>query len=167
MTKKRKSRKKKKEIRTERILLGVFIVLLILVIVLGVMVFQKNKEAKSSTNANISVPVFKVGSEENISLSVKALSLEDEYILKITNKMKEKVNKEEIIYDLVIENSSDCKIKITKNHNKKNLMVDQKTTKIEGEKLKKDNLDEVFYHIEITDSKKISDDDKINIKIVS
>ncbi len=158
---------KKKMFTTENILLVVFGILLIIVIVLGVMVFNKSREHKNDVNANLVVPIFEINAEQNISLTTTALANEEEYILKITNYKDDKVIAEAVNYTITVENDSKAVVKVTRNNSDTDLMMEQKKTVIESQKLKREEKEDVYYHISITKKDGIRKDDKINIKIAS
>lgn len=169
VNKKKVTRKKeeKKILTTDNILLIVFGILLITVFVLAAMVFNKSRENKDKVNANLVVPIFEINAEESISLTTALLAKEDEYVLKVTNYKNDKVIAEKVNYSVIFENDSKAVIKVTRNNDEENLIKDQKKTVIENQKLKKNEREEVYYHISVTKTDGIKKDDKVNIKIAS
>lgn len=164
----KKSKKKQtfKEIITStKSLTVVFILLLILVIFLVILCIQKNKEANENEFANMEIPVYETNTNYEFSINAKTLSEVDEYVFKITNYKKGEINKEEIPYRVEISNETDSTIKVTKDHNNKDLIKDQKDTIIDEVTLKKDEKQSVYYHVKITKSKDLKKDDLIHVKI--
>jgi len=158
---------KKKRLSSENILLMVFLLLLIVVIVLTIMVFNRRNEFKKEPNANLVIPVFKVGEVNNVSLNITSLVKDGEYILKIANYKNGKINQEEFNYSLTIENESNAIIEVTKDSDAKNLMGNEKAIKVEEQVLSKDKKDEDYYHIRVVSDDGVKDSDKLNIRVES
>ena len=165
-TKKNKKKTLKQVIfNKENCLIYTFILLIIVVIVLGVLVYEASN--KKTDKANLSIPVYQKGLSEEFDINLKKLSHKKYYSVKIRNYRDEKINTEEMPYEIIIVNNTKSKIKITKDDADQNLMVDQKSTKIEGVKLKANIEDEDIYYFSVIDKKKITKDDKIYIEIKS
>lgn len=147
----------------------IFVILIIVVIVLGIFIYKKEKnDANNEQDAHITVPVNQLGSDFEFGIDALLLSKENnkEYILKITNYKDDKVNKEEIPYQVIIENPTDCIISVTKDDEDKNLMVEQLSTTIEG-KLTSAFKEDIYYHIVIDSIGNLQSNDLLSVKIVS
>ena len=146
----------------------IFVILIIVVIVLGLFIYKKEKNDDNKQYAHISVPVNQLGSDFEFGIDTLLLSKENnkEYILKITNYKDDKVNKEEIPYQVIIENPTDCIISVTKDNEDKNLMVEQLSTTIEG-KLTSALKEDIYYHIVIDSVGNLQSNDLLSVKIVS
>ena len=146
----------------------IFVILIIVVIVLGIFIYKKEKSDDNKQYAHISVPINQLGSDFEFGIDALLLSKENnkEYILKITNYKDNKVNKEEIPYQVIIENPTDCIISVTKNDEDKNLMVEQLSTMIEG-MLGSSKKEDIYYHIVIDSIGNLQSNDFLSVKIVS
>lgn len=166
-TKKINTKKKvsKKIINKDNYLYYVFFVLLIIVIVLGILVYK----AKNNTieKSNMLIPVYEKGQTNELDVNMYELANSKEYSIKIANYKNDKVNEEELEYSITVVNESDAYIKITKDKDTKNLMVDQDSTIIEGMKLGNKEKEYSIYHFSVIDKSKVKKDEKIHIKIVS
>ena len=145
-----------------------FGVLIILVITLGVLIYQKESNLEEKEDAHITVPVYQVGTDFEFGIDAALLNKESnkEYILKITNYKGNKKIKEDVPYQIIVENPTDSVISIKKNHDKDNLMQEQKTTIIEDVMPSKDKVD-VYYHIVIDSVGNLQNNDFYSVKIVS
>ena len=167
---KKKSKKKKtfKDImNSTKTLLIIFSLLLVLVIFLVVLCVIKNKEADENLYANMVIPVYELNTNYEFSINAKTLSEVDEYVFKITNYKQEEINKEEIPYKIEIKNETNSIIKVTKDNSKKNLMKKQKQTVLKEITLKKDEKDNIYYHVKINKNGELKKDDLIYIKITN
>ena len=166
-TKKTNTKKKisKKIINKDNYLYYVFFVLLIIVIILGILVYK----AKNNTieKSNMLIPVYEKGQTNELDVNMYELANSKEYSIKIANYKNDKVNEEELEYSITVVNESDAYIKITKDKDTKNLMVDQDSTIIEGMKLGNKEKEYSIYHFSVIDKSKVKKDEKIHIKIVS
>ena len=166
-TKKINTKKKvsKKIINKDNYLYYVFFVLLIIVIILGILVYK----AKNNTieKSNMLIPVYEKGQTNELDVNMYELANSKEYSIKIANYKNDKVNEEELEYSITVVNESDAYIKITKDKDTKNLMVDQDSTIIEGMKLGNKEKEYSIYHFSVIDKSKVKKDEKIHIKIVS
>ncbi|MBQ9019195.1 MAG: hypothetical protein IJ097_02650 [Bacilli bacterium] len=145
----------------------IFVLLLILVIVLTVLCFQKNKELENNGFANMTIPVYELGSNYEFSINAKTLSETDEYIFKIVNYRKELLNIEEIPYTVEIKNDTQSTVKLTMNKSKKDLMKKQQSTILDRKVLSSKEKENIYYHVKITKYHKLSKDDLIYIKITN
>ena len=165
--------KKKKKKTTEDLLnstkklMIVFIVLLVLVIFLFILCVIKYKESKENEFANMVIPVYELNTNYEFNINAKILSEVDGYTFKIVNYKKDEINKEEIPYKIEIKNDTNSTIKVTKGDNKKDLMNKQKSAIIDEVTLKKDKKENIYYHIKITNSKDLTKDDLIYVKITN
>lgn len=166
-----KKQKKKKTVQdllnSVKTLTVIFVLLLVLVIFLFVLCVIKYKEAKENEFANMVIPVYELNTDYEFNINAKTLSEVNEYVLKIVNYKKDEINKEEIPYKIEIKNETDSIIKVTKNDSKKDLMKKQKNTIIEENKLKKDEKENIYYHIKITKSNDLTNKDLIYVKITN
>lgn len=164
-----KKKKKKKTIKnlldSTKTLTILFIGLLVLVILLVVLCVIKNNEANKNKYANMVIPVYELNTDYEFSINAKTLSEVGKYVFKITNYKKDEINKEEIPYTIEIKNETDSTIKVTKDNSKKDLMKDQKSTKLEKITLKKDKKDDIYYYIKIDKKGSLTNEDLIYIKI--
>ncbi len=160
-------KKENKKLKTEHILLAIFILLLIVVICLSFMVVKKKKENEDKLSADLVIPVLKAGTEENVSLNLSSLAKEDEYVLKITNYRDKKINDKELPYTITVLNETDSSIEVTKDYSAQNLMIDQESIIIEDQKLRGKVKQDVYYHIKVVDEKNVSENDIISIKVNS
>lgn len=149
----------------ENYLIYAFIALIIIVIILSILVYQASN--KKPDKANLSIPVYQEGLSEEFDINLKKLSHKKYYSVKVRNDRNGKVNDKELPYEIIVVNNTKSKIKITKDEDDNNLMIDQKSTKIEGVKLKANEKDEDIYYFSVTDKKKIKEDDKIYVEIRS
>lgn len=165
--KRKKVEKKEKRsiFNLDNLLKLVFFILLILVIVLGVMVYKKDNEMSGKVTANIVIPVFEEGSSSSVTINADNLS--SDYIIKVTNYRGDSINSSELKYSVNVLNSTSSSIQVLKNNSHDNLMVDNKNTIIEGESLKKDTKENVYYYIRINDYSKVKKDEKIVVRIDS
>lgn len=158
-----------KEFFSSLLFLKIFFgILIILVIVLGVLIYQKESQSEEEELAHITVPVYQVGTGFEFGIDAALLSKESnkEYILKITNYKGNKKIKEDVPYQIIVENPTDSIISIKKNHDKDNLMQEQKNTIIEDVMPSKDKAD-IYYHIVIDSVGNLQNNDLYSVKIVS
>lgn len=148
-------------------LMIVFILLFVLVIFLFVLCVIKYKESKENEFANIVIPVYELNTNYEFNINAKILSEVDEYTFKIVNYKNKEINKEEIPYKIEIKNNTKSTIKVTKNDAKKDLMNKQKEKIIDEETLKKDEKENIYYHIKITKANDLTKDDLIYVKIMN
>ena len=113
------------------------------------------------------IPVYEKGQTNELDVNMYELANSKEYSIKIANYKNDKVNEEELEYSITVVNESDAYIKITKDKDTKNLMVDQDSTIIEGMKLGNKEKEYSIYHFSVIDKSKVKKDEKIHIKIVS
>ena len=156
----------KKQLDKTNILLQiVFFLLLVVVVVLGVMVVKKDSENKNKVVANIVIPVFEKDNQSSVTINAESLS--KDYIVKVTNyKSVDNINKEEMSYDVNIQNNTSANVIVKKEKTGNNLMS-SKNTVIKGEKLKKSVKENVYYYISVDDLSKVKSKEKIVFKIVS
>ena len=150
-------------------LLSVFIGLIILIVILGVCIYKNEKKKEEEFDAHITIPVLKVSS--NFEFGVDASLLVDEknreYIFKITNYRNEDKAKEEIPYQVVIENTTNSIITLTKGDSTDNLIQEQEETVLEEVMPFSEENEEVYYHLRIDSFEDLKMDDFIQIKIIS
>lgn len=170
---KRKTTKKvsnKKEVKktdkTEIILKVVFTFLVVFVTILSIVVFRENKK-EENIKSDFVMPIIQKEEEIEIKVNLKELQNKKLYKLKITNYKGNSINSEEIPYEITIKNDTDTKINLVRVPEEKNLIVNDKLTKLEGLKTKAKEREDVSYHITIKGKNKISEDDEISIIISS
>ena len=146
-----------------------FCFLILFIIGLGVLIYRKEKTEEKEIKPHITVPVYQAESDFEFGIDASLLAKEKnkEYIIKVTNYKDDKVNTEEISYQVLIENPADCVISVKKNGEKENLMKEQKSTLIEGEVLPSNEEKDIYYHIFIDSVGKLKSDDLLHVKIIS
>ena len=146
-----------------------FVCLIVLVIGLGILIYQKEKKEEKEVHSHITVPVYQLESEFEFGIDVALLAKEKnkEYIIKVTNYKDDKVNTEEISYQVLVENPTDCVVSVKKNDDKENLMKEQKSSLIEGGVLSASEKEDVYYHVFIDSMGKLKSDDLLHVKIIS
>lgn len=163
----KKRKTKQKKIDKSGIVLWIILgVLCLIVIGLFFQVSYVKKEEEKHPRANMSIPITKKEDTAEFHITTLSLSKERGYVFKLTNFSSEQVNEEEIPYQIVLENSSDSTISIEK------LNSDQKWTlkdelMIDGETLKKEEKEEVFYRVKVITSKELKVKDLITVRIHS
>lgn len=166
MKKKNKKKKTFKDLmNSTKTLTVIFLLLLVLVIFLIVLCVVKNNEADKNKFANMVIPVYELNTDYEFNINAKTLSEVNEYVFKITNYKKDEINKEEIPFTIEIKNDTKSVIKVTKNNSKKDLMKSQKQTILKEEKLKKEEKEDIYYHVKITKNNGLTREDLIYIKI--
>ncbi|MBR5370276.1 MAG: hypothetical protein IK137_03115 [Bacilli bacterium] len=165
--KKRKKKDVKDLLKSVKTLTVIFILLLIFVIFLVVLCVIKYKESKSKEFANMVIPIYETNTNYEFNINAKILNEVDGYTFKIVNYRKDKINEEEIPYQIEIKNPTNSIIKVTKDDSKKDLMDNQKETILKRNTLKKDKKENIYYHIKIVKSNNITRDDLIYIKITN
>ena len=167
MAKKKKNTKSleniKQFISSYKFLYTTLIVLFIIVILLGIIVLGKKREKDS---ANIVIPILEKSSHSSLSIDLNNLK-DKEYRIKVTNYRGKDINKEDITYKVVITNPTNNKIKVVEDKKTDNLMIDQKETTIDNQKLLGNKKQETIYTIQLEEGSKPSEDDKISIEFAS
>lgn len=156
--------KSKFTIKSEHILLLIFIVLVIVVIALSVTVIKQKNEPIKEKNDTINLLESDMTNE--ITITPKDIK-ENEYIFDIVNYTNNKVSKEKINYNIEIKNDTSSSIKVEQNQDNA-VVVNQKGNYVLDNNIleaKKEELDS--YRIIITNKEKILEDEKITIIIVS
>ena len=166
MKKKNKKKKTFKDLmNSTKTLTVIFLLLLVLVIFLIVLCVVKNNELDKNKFANMVIPVYELNTDYEFNINAKTLSEVNEYVFKITNYKKDEINKEEIPFTIEIKNDTKSVIKVTKNNSEKDLMKSQKQTIIKEEVLKKEEKEDIYYHVKITKNNGLTREDLIYIKI--
>ena len=171
MTKKKDKKEKKtiKEIiNSTPFLLTVFLLLLITVIILGCIIHKKDYEKAQAFDSNMVIPLYEIETSFTFGIDAKALSKLDsrEYVIKLTNYKGEKVEEEEMTYQVFVENLTDSVISLRKGDSKKNLMTDQKNTLIDEVMESSSEKEETYIYVHLDSFKKIEDGDFIHVKII-
>lgn len=156
----------KRFVSSYEFLYTLFFILLGVVILLSVMVFTKVREKKASA-ANLVIPILKDGVHNSMNLDLKQLYESGEYTIKITNYRGDTVNANDVSYSVTVRNESPSSIKVLQNDSKKNLIVDQEATRIEGLHFDPNEKEEVIYRFSLEDGVVPSDGDTISIEIAS
>lgn len=168
----KKNTKNKKEqtktlINKNNYLYIIFVVLLIIVIFLGIKVYQKSK-TKQIEEADIVIPILKKDTSYEMNIDLQELLKKEDYSIKISNFRQDIINEEKIKYKITINNDSDANIKVTKDQDENNLIIDQESTRIEGVSLNANKKDFAIYHFSVENKKnKIDKGNSINIRIES
>ncbi len=142
-----------------------FGILFAVVILLGCMVYVRSGEQQTH-KSDIVFSIMEQNTNSYLDLDLQTL-VGKEYTLKVTNFRKNKINPEETPYKLVITNNSSAEIEILKNNAGQNLMTDQKTTTIEGEKFSTTKEEYVVYYFRIKGEDKIKKGDTMRIEVDS
>ena len=152
-------------ISSYKFLYTTFGILLLIVIILACFVFIKGKEGSTSTS-NIVFSILEKNTHNYIDLDLESL-VGKEYILKVTNFRKNKVNTKGAKYTITILNDTDVEIEVLKENEGENLITDQKQTVIEGETFSKTKKESVLYYIKVKNSDGLIKGDKTRIEIES
>lgn len=163
---KSKKRSKNSIINRDNYLYYIFVILLIIVIVLGILVFNASNKYKKS-NGNIVISINEKHKNSELDFDLVELSKRKDYTLKLTNYQQDSVNKDKYSYSITITNDSSAKIYVWKDYKKKNLMVDQKATIIEGVSLDPFEKEYDIYHFSVISKKNVKKGDKIHLKILA
>lgn len=167
MKKESKKNIKKQAINQEKVLAIVFVALSILVIILLIIALKQKNARQVKDESHITIPVLEENTKSNISINLKEFKEEDtnEYVFIVSNYREDKINKNELEYDLKITNSDNVEIKLYKNENTTNLI--EKELEVEDNTLIKNKKQEDVYKLVITKNDKIKDTSVINIEIDS
>ena len=167
MKKESKKNIKKQAINQENVLAIVFVALSILVIILLIIALKQKNARQVKDESHITIPVLEENTKSNISINLKEFKEEDtnEYVFIVSNYREDKINKNELEYDLKITNSDNVEIKLYKNENTNNLI--EKELEVEDNTLIKNKKQEDVYKLVITKNDKIKDTSVINIEIDS
>ncbi len=154
---------------SDKVLITVFFLLLILVVILGISVLNAKNKNIDKIKANVIIPVL--GTKLNNSLSVDISNMkkteEKEYIFKIANYRGNKINKENIEYQINLTKPKNVTLKLYKNDNNTNLLSNKETLEIGGIQLERNKKKVDLYRLVIKSNKKTTKDDKIEIIIKS
>lgn len=165
-----KSDKRKENIKTffssYKFLYSLFGILLVIVLILGILIFNKSREVKKNT-ANLVFPLLDKGINNSLDIDLYELTLVDDYSFKVSNFRQENVCEKDIEYSITVSNDTNTSIKISLSDSDKNLMKDQKMTKIDGGKLVGNEKNYDIYHVSVLSLDNVKKGDKINIKINS
>lgn len=156
----------KKFISSYAFLYSLFFVLLICVLVLGIVVFVKRNESNNKA-FNIAVPILEDGNRSAFNIDLAELKNREEYVLKVTNYRGDNINTESLDYSITIRNESGVIIKVTKDDQDDDLMVDPVATIIEGVGFGTDKKEEDIYHFTINDDSKIEKDAVVSVEIAT
>lgn len=155
----------KKLIASDIILLVVFGLLIALVITLLVKLFEKKEDPRSQF-ADLVIPIIEKNKTSEISVDLASIKGKS-YIIKIHNYKNKLLNSHEINYTIEINNKSKVAIEIFKNANKKDIAKSNNNLVIKNNKLAANKKQEDIYKIVVVDSKDLTSNDLIDIKIVS
>ena len=169
-----KEEKKKKKTFKEIIssvpfLVGVIVCLLLLIAFLGLLIYQKEQKKKEEFDAHITIPVLKVNSNFEFGVDASLLLKEDnqEYIFKIVNYRNEDMATVEVPYTILVSNSTNAVVSLTKGEEETDLMVEQEKTEIQETMPLSEEQEEFYYHLKIESHGKLKTNDFIMIQIVS
>ena len=163
---KTKKKNKKKLNKQEWTLIATFIFLIVLVVVLAIVALNM-KNITSNQRNDITIPVLEENSKNEISVDVSNLkeSEKKEYVFTITNYKDSDINKIRIDYDINITFPESVKVKLYKNDNKKDLLINRTT--IKNNRMEGKNKVEDEYKLVIESKNKTAKDAKIIIGISS
>ena len=163
---KSKSRKKisyDKLVSTEKVLLGIFVLLAILVCILGCLVITNKNKNRVIDKTNIVLPILEENTKDTLEIDAYGLTKERYYIIKVTNYHGKKMLEEDILYNIDVENETKATIKLTKNDDNTNLIKNNNKTVINGLELKKGDKQEDYYYLSIVHDGGVVKDDTIKI----
>ena len=166
MKKKKKKQTFKEFISSYTFMYSALIVLFLLVVVLSILVI-KAKNNYNKNKVNLVVPVLSEGTNNNLKVDLNAIYQYGKYVIKITNYRGNEVNEEEANYSITIKNNTDNSIKIVKDNDKENLMVNQEETTLSGLKLRAKKKEDTKYTITLDSNKKPKENSIIDIEIFS
>ena len=152
-------------IASYKFLYTAFGILFAIVIILGCMVYVRTGE-EPTNKSDIVFSIMESNTQNYLDLDLQTL-VGKEYTLKVTNFRNNKINSEETPYKIVITNNSEAEIEILKNDAGQNLMTDQTTTTIEGEKFSTTKEESVVYYFRIKGEDKIKKGDTMRIEVDS
>ena len=164
MKKKKKKLGFKEVVSSKKVLSIIFFLLLILVIVLIILCVIKTKNDKYVA-ANIVIPVFEENTNFEFSLDAKSLSELNEYIFKIVNYRKNKINKDKIKYQIEVVNNTDSLLEVKIDDQGKNLMTNQQDSIFDEVTLSNEEKESIYYYVKLKDIKNLKKDDLIYIRV--
>lgn len=166
---KQTTKEKTKKTTSDKVLITVFFLLLILVVILSISVLNAKNKNIDKVKANVIIPVL--GTKLNNSLSVDISNMkeseEKEYIFKIANYRGNKINKEDIEYQINLTKPENVTLELYKNNDNSNILNNKDILEVGGIKLEKDNKKIDLYRLVIKSNKKTNKNDKIEIIIRS
>ena len=168
MSKKKKESSFKDKITSTKSLTIIFICMVVLVLILGGILVYRSINKKPSANMFIAI----MDKDKRYSFHINAEALEDNsYLLKITNYRGDNVLNKDVNYSITISNPNDSILSVKRLDNfeevGKELMMEQDSTKIENQILKKDEKNEIWYKISFSKIKKKDKKDLISVVIES
>ena len=139
----------------------------LLVIVIGLLIgcIIKNNEADKNKYANMIIPIYETGSNFEFSINAKLLSEASKYTFKIVNYRKNKINKENISYQIEVKNNTNSKVHVYIDNSKKDLIKKQKTTIFDKKTLDSSKKEDIYYTVKISSYKDLKSDDMIYIRV--
>lgn len=158
--------KLKKIVTSYAFLYSVFAILVVCVAVLGGVVYVKGREYKKNSS-NIVVPILEDGTRSALNIDLNQLKKTGEYVVKITNYRGDKINSDSLDYSITVRNASNADIKVTKDEDTNNLIVDKEATIIEGVGFGTSKKEEDVYRFTVSDDSKIEKDALISLEIVA
>ena len=166
MSKKKDSFKDK--ITSTKVLTIVFLLLVVFVLILGGFLVYKRVTRKPDANMFIAI----LNKEKRYSFHINSDGLaEDYYLLKITNYRGPNVLDKDINYTITISNPTENILSVKRLEDFKEigneLMVNQESTKIEKQNLKKNKKNEIWYKLSFSKVNKEKDNDLISVVIES
>ena len=165
---KNKNSKKKNIDKTSVILLIVFITLCVTVCILFGLVLHKNKEMSKNPTASIVIPVIKKDNKMTFSLDLYSMKEKEEYIFKVTNYRGNNVNDFDINYSIYIKNDTDAKLELYRVGNEKvNLMDNIVDNEIKGFKLYKNEKEDIYFKVVVSNLKNVKKKELASIMILS
>lgn len=154
--------------KTSVILLIVFITLCVTVCILFGLVLHKNKEMSKNPTASIVIPVIKKDNKMTFSLDLYSMKEKEEYIFKVTNYRGDNVNDFDINYSIYIKNDTDAKLELYRVGNEKvNLMDNIVDNEIKGFKLYKNEKEDIYFKVVVSNLKNVKKKELASIMILS
>lgn len=156
----------KNKLKIEYIMLAILIILTVVVIFLGVKIYNQQK-ISSKENTDLVIPILDDNANYDLSIDLNEVPKDEEYTFKISNYRNDIINTKKINYKLKVTNKNKVKIEIYKNDSKKNLALDSEEYFIEDNELYSKKKKEETFRIVLKDTKKLTKDDIINLKITN
>lgn len=164
----RKTIKKKKNTKSEKILWSLFIFLVINTVILSVILLNKKESIKKAKSNDYTISILKENITRTLEFDISNMELRDlkEIKLKIINYKGKKRNSREITYSVFFLTNEDVDIKLYKSDDERNLLT-YKEKIISGLTLKKDKKQEDLYYVIIKCNSKTDKKAKLTIRVSS
>jgi len=156
-----------KNIKTEKKLLLIFLLLVLIVSILGIKTHKLSKtKLKEEQNVDLKVPILKKNQTSRFNITISKLKKDDElnYVVKIVNYEDKLILKKDINYNLELDYDENISIEVYEQNKNINLLTDDKKT--EDIKLRGNQKEEKIYILNIKTNNDI-DLNKISVRVNS